>query len=683
MSTRLTLVGCRPEPMASYLKALGVLRIVSEQEDSTARGFWSEGSFTIASHLDRDALLAFFCDRFRPTPIVAPWNGGSGFHPKDNHAAIDAIEQSTESRFDAYRVAIAACRSLLTRLAIAEKPTADDKARVLQHLRAELDDEALKWLDAAVGLSAEGPSYPPLLGTGGNDGRLDFSNNQMQRLVELLIEATPPFRERLLRAALFGEPMPRLQRCAIGQFSPAAAGGANAGRGYTRDSLVNPWDYVLLLEGALLFAASITRRAESSDAGTLAFPFCVRTSGVGYGSGSLADEAESRDEIWLPLWSRPAQLSELSALFTEGRAKVGGRAVKTGVDFARAVATLGVDRGVEVFVRYGFHVRNGLAYFATPLGHWRVARHKRVDLVAEIDPWLSRLRRFANDAPGSARHTLRAIEEAILDLSTRGDQPSATDLLIALGQADAVLSRSRDRNDLRHPGPVPQLSDEWLHACDHDSIEFRLAAGLASHALREHLVPIDLAHPQRWRANDDGRRVWIDGDLESSLLAVLHRRALDAERDVKRPSPRRHCGLSDIAAFIGEETDDARTEALLRGLALLDWRDIAPSTPSAPAGAQPPAAFALLKLVHQRELGTDVTLPSTPGLLAHSAAGQCRRATELAVRRLAGAGLRPIVGALDESARVTRRIAAALAFPLAPADLHRLRQLITTSEEES
>lgn len=683
MSTRLTLGGCRPEPMASYLKALGVLRIVAEQEDPTARGFWSEGAFAIASRLDRNDLVAFFSDGYRPTPIVAPWNGGSGFHAKDNRTAIEAIERSTYARFTAYRAAIEVCRRLLTRLAITEKPSPDEKASVLQHLRAELDDEALKWLDAAVALSKDGPSYPPLLGTGGNDGRLDFSNNQMQRLVELLVEASPASRERLLRAALFGEPAPGLERCAIGQFSPAAAGGANAGRGFARGSLVNPWDYVLLLEGALLFAASITRRAESSEPGTLVFPFSVRASGVGYASGSLADEADSRDEIWLPIWSRPTSLSELSALFVEGRAKVTGHAVRTGVDFARAVATLGVDRGIDAFVRYGFHVRNGLAYFATPLGHWRVARQKHVDLVAEIDPWLNRLRRFANDAPASARLVLRAIEEAILELSIRGDQASAIALLVALGQADGVLSRSRKRNDPRHPGPVPRLSPAWLDACDDGSIEMRLAAGLASQGLREHLVPIDLKHPQRWLATDDGRRIWIDGDLVASLLAVLQRRALDGERDLRPPSPRRYCSPSDVAAFIRHDTDDERLEALLRGLSLVDWNDISPTLQATPPGPLPPAAFAVLKLAHFRHLGAALRLPSTPGLLAHGAAGHCQRATELALRRLAGAGLRPMIHPLDEAPRATRRITAALAFPLAPADLHRLRERVTQSEEES
>ena len=32
--------GCAPEPLMSYLKALGVLRLVAEQADSEAKGAW-------------------------------------------------------------------------------------------------------------------------------------------------------------------------------------------------------------------------------------------------------------------------------------------------------------------------------------------------------------------------------------------------------------------------------------------------------------------------------------------------------------------------------------------------------------------------------------------------------------------------------------------------------------------
>ncbi len=78
----LSLEGCTPEPLMAYLKALGVLRLVSEQRDPDARGHWDGGVFKLNTALDRDELVKFFRDDYKPTPILAPWNGGSGFYIK-------------------------------------------------------------------------------------------------------------------------------------------------------------------------------------------------------------------------------------------------------------------------------------------------------------------------------------------------------------------------------------------------------------------------------------------------------------------------------------------------------------------------------------------------------------------------------------------------------------------------
>jgi len=42
--------------------------------------------------------------------------------------------------------------------------------------------------DAAVGISAEDKrAFAPILGTGGNEGRLDYTNNFMEYVADLLI----------------------------------------------------------------------------------------------------------------------------------------------------------------------------------------------------------------------------------------------------------------------------------------------------------------------------------------------------------------------------------------------------------------------------------------------------------------------------------------------------------------
>jgi len=38
--TRLMLAGCTPEPLAAYVESLAVLRLVAQQADAAARGFW-------------------------------------------------------------------------------------------------------------------------------------------------------------------------------------------------------------------------------------------------------------------------------------------------------------------------------------------------------------------------------------------------------------------------------------------------------------------------------------------------------------------------------------------------------------------------------------------------------------------------------------------------------------------
>src|SRR5262249_35497337 len=127
----LVLEGCQVEPMASYLKALAVLRLVGSQADQAARGWWTSAGFVLRSRLDREGLVAFFRDVSRPTPIVAPWKGGSGFHPNDSQDGISAIEASTSDRLAPYREAVACARAALAHLGLGEKPGDEQKPELI------------------------------------------------------------------------------------------------------------------------------------------------------------------------------------------------------------------------------------------------------------------------------------------------------------------------------------------------------------------------------------------------------------------------------------------------------------------------------------------------------------------------------------------------------------------------
>jgi CRISPR-associated protein Csx17 len=709
------LAGCAPIPLAHYLKALGILRLVSEQVDHQTQGWWKGDTFSLRSVLDREGLVKFFLERYEPTPIVAPWNGGSGFYASDRQEALRAISSGRARRFARYRQIIGTCHTLLTSMSLDAKPGENDKDELLLRCRNQFPDNALRWLDTALLLTEEGPKYPPLLGTGGNDGRLEFTNNFMQRLCELIDPDTGESVEEgqeALPEALFATVGQERNKSPIGQFDPGSTGGANAASGYAGASSINTWDYVLTLEGALAFAAAAVKKLEHVEPGVLAYPFCVHSAGVGYGSANEADVAASRNEMWFPLWDTPAYFGEVTALLAEGRVELRGRRAHNGVDFARAIASLGVDRGIRSFERYGFQQRNGLAYFAVPLGRFDVRGNPQIEeLLATVHSWLHRFRRTATakNAPARAGRALRGLEKAILELCRRGERRHVQHVLIALGQAEAAVAASRRLRDPKSGiGPVPLLSPQWLAAANDDSAEFRLTAALASIGFddkqigpfRRHLEPID---PKTWNSRwpkwsdtaDDPNIVWGGGGLVRNLIAVLNRRTIEAFRHGKQPGDevllfpgagRSNASLGDVATFVDGDIDDERIEALLWGLMLVDWRHKgvfdAIRRLRGPREPAPDAAYALLKLCHLPDKIDGKSVPLTPSITHRAVAGDLAGATLLATRRLRGSGLSPAVEVVHGHGRRARRTVAALMFPVwhseqagKTTDLRRLRDL--------
>ncbi|MCF8037628.1 MAG: type I-U CRISPR-associated protein Csx17, partial [Desulfobacteraceae bacterium] len=421
------LTGCSPTPLASYLKALGIFRLVAEQMSRQTAGFWQEKHFYLQTILSKDELIDFFLMKYEPTPILAPWNGGSGFFPKDNKKGIDPMGSAEADRFRNIRDSIKWAAKLLNTLEITERPDNKEKKYFLQKIRSSAPDEYLQWLDAAISLSAEDIFFPPLLGTGGNDGRLDFTNNFLQRLTEIFDvhsgSPRPEARQWILNA-LFGESTPSLSNKPIGQFSPGNLGGPNSTTGFSSDSLMNPWDFVLMLEGCILFASAITRKNDSTGKGRLSYPFTVRLTGGGSGGVAMEDEQKTRGEIWLPLWKNPAYLEEIRQLFSEGRATVGRKPARDGLDFAMAIAQLGIDRGIHAFERYSFLERNGLAYIASPIGKHLVCPNPNINLTADLNKngFLDRTRAAARgkEASNGMIQAVEKLENNLFELTKPG-----------------------------------------------------------------------------------------------------------------------------------------------------------------------------------------------------------------------------------------------------------------------
>jgi len=707
----LTLHGCAPVPLAHYLKALGIVRLVAEQIDPRVKASWQHDRLTLQTSFTPDALVDFLCRDYRPTPVLAPWNGGSGFFPKDNDEALTAIERSNVARLATYREGIAAARGELQALGLNVKPDGVAKALLLQSCRNSVPEDALGWLDAVFVLGQDSPKFPPLLGTGGNDGRLEFTNNFMQRITEVMDPATgEPRKEsgRWLRAALFAEAAPGLvTKAPIGQFFPGAAGGANATSGFDAPSAVNPWDFILMIEGAVLFASASVKRLECAEDGSLVYPFCVRQVGVGYTSAAGADEVEARCEMWMPLWSEPTTLAELRAIFGEGRAQVHGRPARNGVDFAQAAVTFGVDRGIAAFQRYGFQVRNGLAYFATPLERVIVQRNARADLLADIEHWHDRLRQKAgpraNPAPpASLARALNQLERRIVELCRDDSSASLQSLLASLGETERALARSFKWTTDNYLRPQHGLRPDWLVKADDGSVEFRLAQSIAATRawfgnetlwFREHLEPLHMGSTKErswanWAEQPTNDVAWHDGDLTDALNAILARRLVRVEKSGSRGWPDwspRTALLDDITAFIERRTNDALLADLIWGLSLVDWMRVPEEQGHQTTGEVIPSSFyALLRLCFRRanKREEEEVIPLVPAILNRAIAGDGTAASELAARRLRASGKAPLVRTLPVAGDIARRTAAAMLFPIAPRDF-RLLERMTLQQHET
>jgi CRISPR-associated protein Csx17 len=591
---QLFLKACKAEPLMAYLKSLGVLRLLGEQKDAALSGSFEGGCFKLTGPIDQDALCHFFVRDYCPTPVITPWNSASGFYSGKPVVMIEGIAKSVNPRLAMYRQAIFEARAILAGNGFDRKPGTMEKQLIIGTIRSRLPEQVVEWIDTLGVLTDEKMSYAPLLGTGGNDGRLEFAVNFMQHLLRVIPlkpdEDPGNIYEQSgawLKAALFDDKPPELVEASTGQFNPGGIGGPNATSGFIGEPMVNPWDYILMIEGTLFLAGSVACRSGLSSRQKAAFPFTVRPSPAGWQTIAEADVKDARYEIWMPLWSRPAGFREVAHLLREGRAQVGKRQAATGSDFARAASALGVDRGLAGFARYGFYKRSGKAYLASPLGQIPVRYRTNIDLIEEADTWLQRVRRLAQGerAPESLRRAYREAESAIFSFCLRGRPAEIQGILTALLGIEKVLARSKTLQ--KSIDPLQGLSMRWLKASDDGSPEYRLARAAASIGsagsgdtvlppIRVFVEPVARERSGRYAWDPDSTAcVWAGEDLTRNLHGILSRRCLDAARlGQKELAPlagHYTAALSDIALFMVDLTDDGRLSGLFRIFAMLRW----------------------------------------------------------------------------------------------------------------
>ncbi len=614
--TALTLPGCRTTPLGSYLAALGLLRAVTRLLDSEVTGRWERQRFVLTSRFATlDELVDTLLARFEPEAIVSPWNAGSGFAGNGKNVtaerALQVVRQSDDPRLACLREAVAAGDRIV---AVAwergwggKGDELWDKARkrdVLGLCRNEFPDHALPWLDAAVALGQDDdPAYSRLLGTGGNFGRQDLSATYLARVQSVLTDR----RSRgWLHSLLSGQESSTYLRDAVGQFDPGRAGGIQSSPLEKADDkgFVNPWAFLLTVEGALLFASAVVRR-HGAEYARAALPFQVHGSTAGY--PTQAPEEKVLGELWAPEWSAPARLNEVTHLLAEGRAEWNHRPAGSGLDFVRAVAMLGVDRGIDAFERHLFVDRHGQNPLAVPAGRIVVRRRRGVQLLAGLDAWLNRLRRA--ELPSQVEARLRGIEQALFSHARSGEPDQLAEVIAAVGRCHEAVARSGAVQRAVPPLRMtegPALLDELRKEAE-DNAELRIALAFATARDQERNLPLRAllspvttekpAHGRRThRAGEadtpGGRSVWtgrpalapLSIGLAAALAEVARRRGFpgavdevvtDLEPAVKGVRIGFQRGVqvraADVRCFVAGELDDYRLSDLLAGLLTVDW----------------------------------------------------------------------------------------------------------------
>lgn len=684
--TRHVLAGIRPEPLASYLAGLGLIRLLGEQADHATTAYWDLGALVIETAIED--IADWLANAYVPTPVLSPWNNGSGFGAKDVEPkkTLAELRLHPSPRLVSFRDGIEAA----AKAAASQEANQWEKSRTIQEFRNRCPDEALPWIDAAVVLADDQAYFPPLLGTGGNDGRLDFSTNFHQRLLDVLGTTDKALSKslKLAQDLLGGEETEQLTGGAVGQFDPAAAGGPGSSRFGAADSLVNPWAFVLLIEGALLFAASATRRYQHG-VGRAAMPFTVDASSDGSASG--ADGEVTRGEVWVPVWTRPYTLAEVRQLFGEARASWNGHPARRPVEFYAATRTFGVARGVDEFVRYGLQRRNGQSFTAVPVDRVDVRERPAVALLAQVQDWAARA--ASADQSAAVAQAAHMFGKAQTVYARNGEPDELRDVLAALTSLEQAVGRSgraRDKIAVRRPPKASAFLAEFAQG--ESAPELRIAVGLAScvatsttgpaRTMRQIVLPVDPPDPaERTRSNGRWRESPIVSgfgaravpEVMADVLAWRLRTASDEPGQDKlkfRGSPTFRLGIpvaaADLHAWALDRLDDTAIETWLGACLALDWRGIRHDWGQVKQPLLMVATLGLLQpLAHgvasAGGIGESTRLALRPDWANRLAAGQVRDVHEEAALRLRQAGWQA-VPAMARSGSGTR-IAASLVPP--------------------
>ncbi|MBI4661862.1 MAG: type I-U CRISPR-associated protein Csx17 [Verrucomicrobia bacterium] len=694
----LTLHGCPPEPLGNYLKALGVFRLVAEQLDSTAVGWWQDGLFLLnmsatAAYSDdkgnalplaagdqgaKEWLSRWFRTRCEYSAFVAPWLKNTMWRPGGARSS-DAAGRATQilssqtscfSRIkrgfqslgytlgfeceaddhEAWLKALAesGCLREWSKILDSEgsgesllKEKAAVRLEIVRRLRNHATEPTLLlWLDVA-GFETRSShqaelNWFPLFEKGGQSGNSNYLENLEAHLIDCLLSSDPELCADRLRAALFAAQSNNVRAKALcGLFFPANRARYNMGQcAEWTNTWVNPWDFILLLEGALAWAGSVTRHHGAARK-EVAFPFYARATLGGHFSAGVNESGSAEKdvhsgEVWCPVWTRPAGYSEVMRLFSEGRMQLGKKQARNATDFACAVARLGHERGIGAFKRFGLIRRVGswgkqdqTQTIAVPLGSYVPHLNQDLMLLDELHDFLSAVAskvQIHDSQPRRIVLSRKSLENAVftaastgLNVSPQERRATVIEVLVEAASLEREFARTkgaikakmgRNLDDVTAP-VLASLSTRWLWTTgqeapprpfDDGTSEFRLARAIASipswgdpskkrpdtvGPIRENLVPVQRFWEERmerfdWTWWPESRRaVWsTQRDLFENFASILERRLIDGQAGTGDGLPlwsRWGVSFDDLLALWNRELDEARISDFVHGLSAIQF----------------------------------------------------------------------------------------------------------------
>lgn len=298
-----------------WIKALGVLRLLQHVPLRQPRLGWL-GAHACIEDLSVDQVL-MLPSLFRPTPVFSPWNSGNA----------DYGLQVAESLVKVFPTLIGDARRAVVS---SRYPT---KSEVVRHARNTASDEALDWIDACLWETREEELFfNGILGSGGNEGRLDYSRAYLRAVESLYVGKASEHRDFLWEVLLSGSSAAEKSLKGLPEESCGAFG-----------TTKNPWEVIAFIEGAMVLGSSVAQRLGKD----FRHPTNLNpTSGEG-----------NRGELWLPIWDGTSTLPELKEWLSSFW--VGGH---PGTPVMAAVkASLG-NAGARKFARAGILQRNGQSH---------------------------------------------------------------------------------------------------------------------------------------------------------------------------------------------------------------------------------------------------------------------------------------------------------------------------------